>query len=125
MLTTAIYHPIHLHGSGFQVIDMGTMEQYRNGQSAFVTSTNLPPIKDTVNIPHKGYVRLRFRSCNPGYWYFHCHDELHMYIGMMAIIKIGEKADMQSPPEHFPSCGNFLPPVLHNSQVFSNFIEQL
>ncbi|XP_031636102.1 laccase-2-like isoform X2 [Contarinia nasturtii] len=110
-INVPVYHPIHLHGYGFQVLDMGTMEQYRNGQTAFVNSEHLPPLKDTVSVPHKGFVRLRFRSCNPGYWFLHCHDQFHVNTGMMAIIKVGEKSDMVQRPDNFPICGNYLPPL--------------
>lgn len=104
-------HPFHLHGFGFQVVDMGTMEQYRNGQTAFADSQYLPPIKDVISIPPGGFVKLRFRACNPGYWIFHCHIEYHMHTGMMAIIKVGDKSEMVPPPANFPTCGSFTPSV--------------
>ncbi|XP_055295200.1 uncharacterized protein LOC129564973 [Sitodiplosis mosellana] len=107
----AVSHPIHLHGVGFQVIDMGTRQQYANGQTGFRNSTKLPVVKDTVIVPSGGFVRLRFKSCNPGYWFFHCHFEYHMHVGMLAIIKVGNKTDMIPPPPNFPKCGDYLPPV--------------
>ncbi|XP_031619168.1 laccase-like [Contarinia nasturtii] len=106
-----ISHPIHLHGYGFQVVDMGTLNQYKSRTTAFADSQYLPPVKDTVSIPSGGFVRLRFKSCNPGYWYFHCHFEFHMHTGMMAIFKVGEREDMVPPPPNFPTCGNFMPSV--------------
>lgn len=106
-----VNHPIHLHGFGFQVIDMGTMEQYRTGQTAYANSTALPPIKDTVTVPAGGFARIRFRSCNPGFWFFHCHFEYHMHTGMNGIIKVGNKKDMVPPPSGFPTCGDYFAPV--------------
>lgn len=106
-----INHPIHLHGMAFQVIDMGTREQYESGQTAFANATHLPVVKDTVTLPSGGFLRIRFKACNPGYWLFHCHLEYHMDPGMMAILIVGNRTDTLSPPAHFPTCGNFLTPI--------------
>lgn len=102
---------MHFHGYGFQVIDMGTIEQYKSGQSAFANATHWPVVKDTVIVPSQGFIRIRFRSCNPGYWAFHCHIEYHMHAGMTAIIKVGDRSDIRPPPMKFPTCGNSLAPV--------------
>lgn len=72
-------HPIHLHGFGFQVVDMGLIEQHKSGKTAFTNATHFPVIKDTVVIPSGGFVRIRFRACNPGFWFMHCHYEFHMH----------------------------------------------
>lgn len=104
-------HPIHLHGYGFQVIDMGTMEQLASGQTVFANATHLPVVKDTIRIPPTGFVRIRFRSCNPGYWFLHCHFEYHAHSGMRITVKVGNSTDMPSPPPNFPTCGDFLSPV--------------
>ena len=40
-----------------------------------------PPIKDVVNVPAKGYVVIRFRTLNPGFWFMHCHIETHVQEG--------------------------------------------
>lgn len=72
-----ISHSIHLHGHAFQVIDMGTRDEYENGNSTFVNATHLPIIKDTVTMRWSKFVKIRFRATNPGYWLFHCHLEYH------------------------------------------------
>ena len=65
-----------------------------------------PPIKDTVVVPALGYVVVRFRTDNPGVWYFHCHHEFHMTSGMdMILSEAAEKR--HPPPEGFPTCGDF------------------
>lgn len=104
-------HPVHLHGYGFQVIDIGSYDHYNNHKSFFSNAKHLPPIKDTIILPYNGFVRLRFRACNPGYWLMHCHLEYHMHIGMTLTIKVGSFADMPTPPTQFPTCGHFLTPV--------------
>lgn len=63
-----VSHPIHMHGYGFQVIDMGTLSQLQSGETPFAKATHAPVIKDTVAIPKYGFVKIRFRTSNPGYW---------------------------------------------------------
>lgn len=63
-----VSHPIHMHGYGFQVIDMGTLSQLQSGETPFAKATHAPVIKDTVAIPKHGFVKIRFRTSNPGYW---------------------------------------------------------
>lgn len=72
-----ISHPIHIHGHGFQVIDMGSREEYENGNSAFVNATHLPVIKDTVTLRWNSFIRIRLRATNPGVWLLHCHVDFH------------------------------------------------
>lgn len=111
----AVGHPIHLHGFGFQVIDMGLIEQYKSGKTAFANATHLPVMKDTVVIPSGGFVRIRFRACNPGFWFMHCHFEFHMHAGMTVTIKVGNRNEIAPPPPNFPTCGNYLMPIFGDS----------
>lgn len=90
---------------------MGFKDQLYKGQTAFRNATHLPVVKDTVMVPSGGFVRLRFRACNPGHWFFHCHYEYHMHVGMALTIKVGNDTDMVAPPVNFPTCGHFLTPV--------------
>lgn len=106
-----INHPIHLHGYGFQVVNMGNLDQLNSGRSAYTNATHLPVVKDTVIVPSGGFVQIRFRACNPGYWFFHCHFEYHMHIGMAATIKVGNDTDIPQPPPNFPTCGHYLTPA--------------
>ena len=43
--------------------------------------------KDTVIIPYGGYTVIRFTVDNPGWWFFHCHIEIHQLEGMAAVFK--------------------------------------
>lgn len=63
-----------------KVIDMGLIEQYESGKTAYANATHFPVMKDTVVIPSGGFVRIRFRACNPGFWFMHCHFEFHMSV---------------------------------------------
>ena len=84
-------HPIHLHGHNFAVLKMGFAEYNEttalftdhnpdivcpnrlcksprwNGQPPDDLNLENPPIKNTVIVPAKGYVVIRFKSNNPGY----------------------------------------------------------
>lgn len=56
-------------------------EIIRDGIPSRRTSEN-PPFKDTILIPNPGYVRVRFRADNPGFWLGHCHFDWHLAIGV-------------------------------------------
>ena len=50
---------------------------------------------------------VQFRSDNPGYWLFHCHNEIHRSGGMSLIIR--EDIDnIKSPPEEMGTCNSFI-----------------
>ena len=61
---TGMDHPFHLHGLRFQV----------DGVDGW---------KDTVNVPAREELRIRFVADNPGRWMFHCHILEHAEGGMM------------------------------------------
>ena len=44
------------------------------------------PRKDTVIVPFGGYTVIRFTADNPGWWFFHCHIEVHQLQGMAAVV---------------------------------------
>lgn len=101
---------MHLHGYSFQVIDMGTRDQLKNGTTAFTNATHVPVLKDSVAVPSGGFVRIRFKATNPGYWMFHCHYEYHVNPGMGIVLKVGDRKEMPTPPSNFPTCNNYLQP---------------
>jgi FtsP/CotA-like multicopper oxidase with cupredoxin domain len=41
-------------------------------------SNENPPLKDTIQIPNAGYVRVKFKADNPGFWIGHCHFDFHL-----------------------------------------------
>lgn len=101
---------MHLHGYSFQVIDIGTRDQLENGTTAFTNATHAPVLKDSVVVPSGGFVRIRFRATNPGYWMLHCHYEYHAMSGMGIILKVGDREEMPTPPSNFPTCNDYLQP---------------
>lgn len=67
---SAMAHPMHLHGHHFQVVGL-------NGASLNGA------VRDTVLVPVNGAVTIAFDAANPGRWPLHCHNLLHMAVGMM------------------------------------------
>ncbi|KAK9889608.1 hypothetical protein WA026_006981 [Henosepilachna vigintioctopunctata] len=128
-------HPFHLHGYSFTVVGIGrspdknikkinlkhALDLDRRG--LLHRRFNLPPFKDTIAVPNNGYVIIRFRADNPGYWLFHCHFLFHIVIGMNLIIHVGTKTDLPPVPKGFPRCGDFTPPVTLND--FNNYHSKL
>ena len=119
-----INHPFHLHGVKLYVMGLyqNTSESMTVSKVRMLAATDslvrsvnrLPPMKDTVSIPSKGYTIVRFRADNPGFWIMHCHFEWHMAAGMGLVLQVGEPEEMVKAPPNFPKCGNFLPNIFMN-----------
>ena len=73
---TAWWHPMHLHGHSFRVIN-------RNGKP-----NPLREWRDTVLMPPRESADIAFVADNPGDWMFHCHVTDHQEAGMMSVIRI-------------------------------------
>lgn len=69
-----IDHPIHIHGTGFQIVSLNGRKPEREIW------------KDTVNVPAGEYVDIAFTMTNPGTWMLHCHILDHEDGGMMTSI---------------------------------------
>jgi FtsP/CotA-like multicopper oxidase with cupredoxin domain len=63
---TMMFHPFHLHGHTFQVMN----------------STTPKARKDTVLVPPMQTVDVVFDTNNPGRWITHCHNTYHLEAGM-------------------------------------------
>ncbi|XP_038051053.1 oxidoreductase OpS5-like [Patiria miniata] len=106
-------HPMHLHGYRFQVLamdklgDMTSVDEVKGlDEAGNITRRYLnAPLKDTVPVPDGGYVVVRFKADNPGWWFFHCHVELHMLAGMSLVIHVGSDDDLPPIPQDLPRCG--------------------
>jgi hypothetical protein len=67
---TIMWHPMHLHGHFFRVLQ-GAGE--------------LCPLKHTVNVAPRETVKFEFTADNPGQWIFHCHNLYHLEAGMARV----------------------------------------
>ena len=66
-----------------------------------------PPRKDTIIIPTGGYAVLRIRSNNPGWWFMHCHIEMHLLSGMAMVLNEAP-SKLPTPPTDLPKCENLV-----------------
>ncbi|KAL7070705.1 hypothetical protein ACQ4LE_009858 [Meloidogyne hapla] len=129
-------HPFHLHGHKFVVLRMGFAEQFegngtlkgfnknleclgksnrcaeikwsnKNWEGGEIPEINKNPVlRDTVVVPAKGFVVLRFRANNPGWWFAHCHLLMHSMDGMNFAFRVGNDKGIPPPPKGFPhQCG--------------------
>jgi FtsP/CotA-like multicopper oxidase with cupredoxin domain len=89
-----LYHPFHLHGHNFYVLDVGTGPtsepgsvaarqagpRFANGATwdGSVVNPGNPMRRDTVLIPPYGYAAIQFELDNPGVWPLHCHVAWHL-----------------------------------------------
>ncbi|CAL1546441.1 unnamed protein product [Lymnaea stagnalis] len=110
-------HPTHLHGHGFRVVAMDKLASSiyaknvtdLDARGEIIRNLHNAPIKDTVTVPDGGYTILRFHANNPGIWFFHCHVEYHVEIGMGLLFQVGEPEDFPPVPPRFPTCGSWEP----------------
>ncbi|XGW25631.1 hypothetical protein V3C99_006775 [Haemonchus contortus] len=141
--STGYAHPFHIHGTHFYVMKVGwpsynasgmisTMNpdiecngtdavcdgavwRNRSWMNGAVQGMNTvdPSLRDTITLPVGGYIVIRFRATNPGWWFAHCHLELHAMSGTAYAFQVGEHKDIASPPGNFPhDCGAFKMPPL-------------
>jgi bilirubin oxidase len=77
---TAMDHPMHIHGTQFQVLG-GTL----GGLAGPVADSAW---FDTVNVPAGRTVSIRTRQDSPGKRMFHCHILPHEDAGMMGVLEV-------------------------------------
>ena len=65
------------------------------------------PLKDTVLIPAGGYAVVYLKANNPGYWFLHCHIEVHQLEGMGVVISQAVDKATRPPYDLIRECGNF------------------
>ncbi|KAJ5167326.1 multicopper oxidase-domain-containing protein [Penicillium canariense] len=108
-------HPFHLHGHHFYILTVQQAsygwgsydpfsDPYPPGQEPDMENESETPeaidpnfqpydlsraaLRDTVQIPSRGYAVLRFRADNPGVWLFHCHILWHLATGMAMLVDV-------------------------------------
>ncbi|VAH81823.1 unnamed protein product [Triticum turgidum subsp. durum] len=67
-----------------------------------------PVARNTIAVPAGGWAVIRFVANNPGMWFFHCHLDAHvpMGLGMVFAVENGTTADsmLPPPPADLPMC---------------------
>jgi FtsP/CotA-like multicopper oxidase with cupredoxin domain len=69
-------HPVHLHRHSFEL-------------TRFAGLATSGVVKDVVVVPPRRQVEVDFVADNPGPSLFHCHMQLHMDYGFMALVQYG------------------------------------
>ncbi|KAL8162562.1 hypothetical protein V2J09_014051 [Rumex salicifolius] len=104
VIPDGLAHPMHVHGYSFYNVASG----YGNYNET-TAEYNLvdPPLINTVALPAKGWVAIRFRANNPGVWFMHCHLDRHAYEGMDAvmIVRNGTTTDTSILPPPYTLTG--------------------
>jgi FtsP/CotA-like multicopper oxidase with cupredoxin domain len=81
-------HPVHLHRHSFELVSIA------GKPTAGV-------MKDVVMCPPRKKVEVQFVADNPGPTLFHCHQQLHMDFGFMAMVEYeGYKSPAPMPGHH-------------------------
>jgi len=120
-------HPWHLHGHDLWFVDVGPFDPYINvtdecGQRTvnatcdvtrylepYDSPATVLTVGDSFTVPGYGYTVFRFRANNPGVWFFHCHVEWHLALGMAMIFRTNDPNNyMYPPPKDYAQC--FDPP---------------
>ncbi|KAK3411649.1 hypothetical protein EUGRSUZ_I00383 [Eucalyptus grandis] len=96
-------HPWHLHGHDFWVLGYGTGKFDADNDPKKYNLVN-PIKKNTVAVHPYGWTTLRFVADNPGVWFFHCHIESHLYMGMGVVFEEGVERVGKLPSE-IMGCG--------------------
>lgn len=95
-------HPFHMHGHSFYVLSRyqsghragwGSYNPFSNTAPPHGLDMDMPVQKDTVAVPRRGHVVLRFRADNPGIWMLHCHMAVHFGSGLGMALHVGPPGD--------------------------------
>ncbi|CAD5332313.1 unnamed protein product [Arabidopsis thaliana] len=81
-------HPWHLHGHDFWVLGYGD-GKFKPGIDEKTYNLKNPPLRNTAILYPYGWTAIRFVTDNPGVWFFHCHIEPHLHMGMGVVFAEG------------------------------------
>lgn len=103
------FHPFHLHGHEFMVIEksfnVSSDDPVEN--PPILEDQENPARRDTITIPPEGKVVLRWRADNPGVWFFHCHIDWHLSSGLaMVFVEAPDvmQKNFQIPAQMYDHC---------------------
>jgi len=105
---SAQQHPWHIHGYYVDFIGYGTydikspFDYNKNPLFALNESVAVISRGDSFTVPNASYVVFRFTANNAGPWFFHCHVEWHLSLGMAVVFSVVDR------PTHYPDiiCDN-------------------
>lgn len=93
---------------------------YDNQTDPKTQNLKTPLSKDMLQVWQRSWAVVRFKATNPGMWYFHCHMEQHIPLGMQMVFNVLPSQQPPVPPE-IPTMGpcpvvNSTSPSLANLQ---------
>jgi iron transport multicopper oxidase len=106
-------HPFHLHGHAFQVIYRSPEGDDEENPIVYDPSNpkhhefpEYPMIRDTIEVNANGFIIIRFKSDNPGVWFFHCHVDWHLEQGLAITLVEAPKEILKQniSQNHFDAC---------------------
>jgi iron transport multicopper oxidase len=112
-------HPFHLHGHYFHVL--GVSSQGTGAYAGQALNEKEPIQKDNLSIPVKGWAVVQWEATNPGFWFFHCHIELHLATGM-AILVIEGDPPLKSAFDSTKGNACYCPVPQISLHIFSTFL---
>ncbi|CAG8776451.1 22538_t:CDS:2 [Gigaspora margarita] len=77
-------HPFHLHGHRFYVLYNGENQTGIKPPHKSDFNFKDPVFRDTVTVLPNSTTVIRYNANNPGVWFFHCHIQWHLNMGMAA-----------------------------------------
>ena len=81
-------HPIHIHGTQFQVVERQVLPQMRAGHDSVQAGFVDEGWKDTVLVMPGERVKVLLRFAQPGLFLYHCHNLEHEDQGMMRNFRV-------------------------------------
>jgi hypothetical protein len=71
---------------------------YNQAKDQAMQNLATPLVKDMVQVWQRSWAVIRIRAWNPGYWFFHCHMEQHIPLGMQTVINVMQSEQPPAPP---------------------------
>lgn len=100
--------PPHLESNSDELKNDTVHTHKPSGYNSGLYDTSRAALRDTVQIPSRGYAVLRFRADNPGVWLFHCHMLWHSATGMAMLINVqGDPTGLAAHADGGESCPAF------------------
>ncbi|KIX07946.1 uncharacterized protein Z518_02600 [Rhinocladiella mackenziei CBS 650.93] len=120
-------HPFHLHGHNFQTIVRGDDDSGNYDANAVLNGSVIlprrPMRRDVILARPNGHIVMRFKSDNPGVWFFHCHIEWHVDSGLIMTFVESPLILQQTltiPDDHFTACAASDPPMPTRGNAAAN-----
>jgi len=99
-------HPLHLHGNKFWVLYQGIPDAGPYNAEKNDLNLEHPTYRDTATVNGNSSLVIQVHLDNPGIWFFHCHNDWHMNIGLGFIVAVDvhKVVERLGRTEHLKKC---------------------